>query len=478
MRWLIAVLVGLVSVGAIPAQASRYELAVRLTQFEKAWDARNSAVAHTRALKNLPDVTGQFFSLQLGKAGRTLDEARFALEEKAPAEELRHATSLYPDVGTRWIDADGPAVNIKVQPFYDSGVDEPKELTVTLQLGAAAKVCGAITRKPITLSVPLPKLTKPPVQDVVLRYTVSDGETVLVERTILCALSRKPAVLAEEIQAEVKNFKAPRSVELATLKLHAEFLTDMAAGTVPESDRSIHDSHAIVPKLRASFQADKPYFTSELTGDHWLAIPTKDAATPCRWWVPKNATLPTPLVVAIHGAGGSENMFFEGYGDGQIRKLCEQRGWFLLAPRAGLGFAGSLLPVAEMIDVLAKRYPIDPKRVYLVGHSMGGTISINLVQKHPQTFAAVAVLGGGGTVRRATGDAFATLPTFLGVGERDFALKSTKQLQAAIEAVKPAKLTAKIYPGLEHLSIVREALPDVFELFDVTKPTPEKEFRR
>ena len=39
-----------------------------------------------------------------------------------------------------------------------------------------------------------------------------------------------------------------------------------------------------------------------------------------------------PLVLALHGAGGSENMFFDGYGDGKVARLCAERGWLLAAP--------------------------------------------------------------------------------------------------------------------------------------------------
>ena len=33
-----------------------------------------------------------------------------------------------------------------------------------------------------------------------------------------------------------------------------------------------------------------------------------------------------PVVVALHGAGGSENLFFEGYGAGHIVTECRKRG--------------------------------------------------------------------------------------------------------------------------------------------------------
>ena len=115
------------------------------------------------------------------------------------------------------------------------------------------------------------------------------------------------------------------------------------------------------------------------------------------------------------------------------------------------------------IDELAKRYPLDPKRVFLVGHSMGAIHTIDLVQKHPEKFAAVAMLGGAVTLRDPK--AFAELPTFVGVGEKDeLMLGAVRGLNKAL-AGGAKKLTYKEYPHVEHMVIVREALPDVFEMF-------------
>jgi predicted peptidase len=191
-----------------------------------------------------------------------------------------------------------------------------------------------------------------------------------------------------------------------------------------------------------------------------------------RLFVPRglDANKPVPIVVALHGAGGSENLFFEGYGGGRIVTECRKRGWLLVAPRGGLGLGGPP-PVPALLDQLAKRYPLDPKRVFLVGHSMGAMQTIDLIQKHPGKFAAAAALGGGGTVRDAK--AFAELPLFVGVGEKDtVALTMSRALNKALAGAK--KLTYTEYPRIEHMVIVREALPDVFELFDTVAAGKEK----
>jgi predicted esterase len=458
--------------GSAFGQSERYELAVRLKNFEKAWDEHTGAESRDRALKDLPAVTTQFFSLQLGKAGKLLDEARFLLTDaKLPGEDLRFATSLYPDVRTRLVEPGGTLL-VMVKPFYDPGFKPTKTYTVKLQLGEAPTETVVVEKYPYQFDLPVPDAKSMPV-DVPLRYTVTDGKTVLVERSMTITLAKDATKQAEAWLTELKQLKRKPTLETASLKLRANQVKDFATDTVPESDVALSKHWAEASELLQAVKADKPYFTSARTGDQWISIPTGEGdtatSTACRWWVPKGAKADTPLVIALHGAGGSENMFFEGYGDGQVVKLCEKRGWFLLSPRAGLGF-GSNLPAAEMIAVLKQRYPeIDTKRVYLLGHSMGAGMAIGLVQKTPEAFAAVAAMGGAGTVRKDTAKAFEKLPTYIAVGDKDFALRSSKSLYNALVKLEARNVTYREYPKLEHLVIVREALPDVFEMFDKTK---------
>jgi predicted esterase len=135
----------------------------------------------------------------------------------------------------------------------------------------------------------------------------------------------------------------------------------------------------------------------------------------------------------------------------------------LLAPRSG-GLLGGTAPVAGLVTKLSERFPIDPKRVFLVGHSMGAAQATELAQQHPGTFTAVACLGGGGRVRQP--ETLVELPVFVGVGSQDFALRGAKALSRALTAAGAKRATFREYPDLEHMLIVREALPDVFAKFD------------
>ena len=159
--------------------------------------------------------------------------------------------------------------------------------------------------------------------------------------------------------------------------------------------------------------------------------------------------------------GGSENMFFESYGHGAIIERCRERGWLLVAPRGG-AFVGA--PVADVVDELAKLYPVDRGRVMLVGHSMGAGQAVAAAMSEPTRYAAVAALGGGGSVRPQP--ALRDLPFFVGIGSEDFGLKAAKKLADNLERAGAATVIFREYPGIEHLAIVQVALGDVFRFFD------------
>jgi predicted esterase len=459
----------LLLVGSVAfAQAERYELAARLVAFEKEWDKQTDKDARKRALKDLPQATTQFFSFQLGKAGQTLDDARFALlSDKPQPDAVLWATSLYPEVKLRLTSE--KEVPISVKQFYTVKAEKPKGVSIRAGFDGKTWTTVDVEKLPVKLTVPIPDTVKRPADLTLTVEVVVDGKALANRTVMISALSY---AMWKQYADDLTRLELSPPLEFASLKARFALVNDLAGGTIPESDVTAAKWVPEVKELFQRLEQQKPYFTPDRPGDHWVSIPTGEkgkTVTPCRLFVPEklDAKKPVPLVVAMHGAGGSENMFFESYGAGHIVKLCNERGWLLVSPRAGLGFGlGGAPPVGDIIDELAKRYPIDPKRVFVVGHSMGASMTVNAVQQWPGKFAAAACLGGGGSVRKP--EAFADLPVFVGVGDKDFAVKTAKGLQTALDKTK-AKVTFKEYPDVEHLVIVREALGDVFDLFDKVK---------
>lgn len=94
---------------------------------------------------------------------------------------------------------------------------------------------------------------------------------------------------------------------------------------------------------------------------------------------------PAPLVLAFHGGGDST--FY----------LTRVSGWYRVAARNNFLLVAvenhlnsTAAEMMELISILKEKYPIDDKRIYATGFSMGGCKSWDLFQEYPDVFAALA----------------------------------------------------------------------------------------
>ena len=446
--------------GTASAQADRYELGRRLKQFEAAWEAQPDPAARKRALAIVPAASMQFLSFQLGDAARTLDSARLALLSDEPiTDERLFLESLAVTPETRVVASGRKELILTLKSVYP--VKAPVAEGLTVRISFAGKIVELKPEKlPAKLTLPLDHLAAKKSFDGPIEVSIERGKQALKWTVDLSLIEHFESRLTA---LKMGKLETP-TLESASVAERYELLSGLINGVPQETDlpaASLLDEAELI----ANSGLNKPFYTANRDGQFRLAVPTsaKDR-TACRLFVPKglDPKKPVPLVVALHGAGGSENLFFEGYGGGHIVKECEERGWLLVSPRSVL--LGGSPPVPAIVAKLAERYPIDLKRVFLVGHSMGAGQAVELVQQSPGAYAGLAVLGGAGRIRKP--EAFATLPTFIGVGTQDFALNGSRSLAKALTQANAKGMTAKEYPDLEHLIIVREALPDAFSMFD------------
>jgi len=445
----------------VVAQSERYELGRRLKAFETAWEKQDDPAARKRALADLPKVTTQFFALRLGEAGRTLDQATHALTtDIAPSLGRQWVWSLSACPESRILDGSARELTVTIQPFYPIKGDMPKGLEFQLWFTNKDVVTIKPDKFPFTVKVPLPPLGESPGLDRKL-YFLADGAKEL--RPVAVGVSQIADVRKrlDAIAAIKVTAKPPFTIETATAFARAALIRDVLepGSPLPPTDLPYADLLANAETMLDG----KRFFTTAKHGQFWMSVPVGERmAVPCRVYIPKglDKAKPVPIVFGLHGAGVDENMFFESYGAGQIVKECEKRGWVLVCPRSGFFDAP---PLAAILESLTQRYPLDAKRVFLVGHSMGAMQALSAAAS--TQFAAVAALGGG--TKPAKMEAFATLPTFLGVGDQDgLALTGVRALKKTLTDSGAKAFTYKEYPGIEHLLIVREALPDVFEMFD------------
>lgn len=110
-----------------------------------------------------------------------------------------------------------------------------------------------------------------------------------------------------------------------------------------------------------------------------------------------------PLIVFLHGSGerGADLNKVKAWGPPAIVEKDPNFPFMVVSPQVPEGQWWDTYLLKSMLDDVLKRYNVDPKRVYLTGISMGGYGAWDLAIRHPEYFAAVAPICGGGLARMA-----------------------------------------------------------------------------
>jgi pimeloyl-ACP methyl ester carboxylesterase len=199
---------------------------------------------------------------------------------------------------------------------------------------------------------------------------------------------------------------------------------------------------------------------------------------PYRVYVPKSydGASSKPLVVMLHGALGDEHYYFSGLFDPEIIKGEAERRGYILAAVNGRGRFGnytgmSQQDVFDVTDAVIREYKIDPSRLFLTGHSMGGFGTWLVASSKPELFAAVAAVSGG---QPAQGDALTALleklkavPAMIVHGAQDGIVPVQLSRNMAAAAGKAGvKVTYLEVPDGDHLSVVASTFPAILDFFD------------
>ncbi len=239
---------------------------------------------------------------------------------------------------------------------------------------------------------------------------------------------------------------------------------------------------------------------SRVEGRSYL-FPGTDVEVPYALFVPStyDPTREWPLIVALHGLGRPYDwmMGYDGFVD-----FAEAGGFVVVAPLGyhprgwygsrGYGIPAGAVPAGEedtvppdlgerseqdVMNVLAlarEEFRIDPDRIYLWGHSMGGAGAYHLAARYPEIWAGVAV-----AAPAPRGDQLAELERFRHIpvlvlhGDADatVSVNGSRTWTARMRELGMQHLYLEFEGGDHSLFMLRnpENLSRVFSFFDIVR---------
>jgi predicted peptidase len=124
----------------------------------------------------------------------------------------------------------------------------------------------------------------------------------------------------------------------------------------------------------------------------------------------------------------------------------------------------------NVIAMVRKEFKVDDKRIYVMGHSMGGAGAIYLGSKYPKLFAAVAAEAPAAfwQTRKETLQPMkdAKIPVLIVHGSTDEVVPVTNTL-AWVEVMKELKMKYEYVeqPGITHGPVIESGLKPIYEFF-------------
>jgi len=250
------------------------------------------------------------------------------------------------------------------------------------------------------------------------------------------------------------------------------------------------------PLLRAKGDHERHYWFKE-AGEimpYRLYVPTKwDGRSKLR------------MIFVLHGNSRDHDFYFD-RDNGILPKLAEQYGFLVVCPMGyrpsagynatalrslsgvqadaaprnpGRGGFGGFDPARQrqsewsetdamnVLDLVQREYPIDPARIYLFGHSAGGTGGWYLAAKYPEKFAGIALSAFNTRPETYPFDKVKGKPVMVIIGTKDTPnTVATVRLMAKILDEKGLSPYFLEVEGATHDNIVGIAEPKVFEFFD------------
>jgi predicted peptidase len=249
---------------------------------------------------------------------------------------------------------------------------------------------------------------------------------------------------------------------------------------------------AAAETVATAVKAKKDPFAGR-TGDikRHYTLAAANEIIPYRTYIPTtyNGTKAYPLIVALHGLGGTEDAFFDNY-EKKLPPLAESHG-YIVAGVLGYRVDGSYgwglgnppadpntrrtqdlseQDVMQVLQRVKQEYKIDESRIYLLGHSMGAIGTWKIAPKYPDIWAAIAPFSGSGAA--ATLERIRAVPEIIVHGDNDPTVNvaGSRTMVAKLKEMGTEFKYIEV-PGGVHSDVVAPNLAAVVEFFDAHRKT-------
>ena len=173
-----------------------------------------------------------------------------------------------------------------------------------------------------------------------------------------------------------------------------------------------------------------------------------------------------PLILYLHGGSARGNDISQMRKLGLTKKVEADPNFpfIVVSPQCHQGEIWTdMAALGAVLDDVALSHRVDPDRVYITGHSMGGRGVLYAASKMPDRFAAVVSLGPSSPIT-AWAEKLATVPLWLFHGRND-QFTPLKEIEELVQAMKRAggnpQLT--VLPGRDHYILDVYDRPDLYE---------------
>jgi predicted peptidase len=158
-----------------------------------------------------------------------------------------------------------------------------------------------------------------------------------------------------------------------------------------------------------------------------------------------------PLVLFLHGAGESGDNLEKVKIHGPPKLIAAGKSFpcIVVSPQSpGRGWRAETLNA--LLDDLEAKYKVDKDRVYLTGLSMGGFGTWALAAAHPQRFAAIMPICGGGNPTDAGKLKDLPIWVFHGAKDRAVPLERSEAMVKALKEAGAKNVQLTVYPEAGH----------------------------